>query len=169
MAGRLEERGVVKILHILGSAGRGGTETMTSRLVSNMGPAFQNELCFLGKRGPIGEDLEHEGFKVYYLPSATPWTIPTVVFHLHRLLRANRYDILHLYGLKANFLGRALGRLSGHKKILGGLRSQYPSGIKKSWTLWLDRLTFGLSARLRSAEVPTDPQRYRSRAVSQEG
>jgi len=25
------------------------------------------------------------------------------------------------------------------------LHSKYPSGIKKSWTLWLDRLTFGLS------------------------
>jgi glycosyltransferase involved in cell wall biosynthesis len=61
------------------------------------------------------------------------------------LLRANRYDILHLYGLKANFLGRILGKLSGHKRILGGLRSKYPSGTKKNWTLWLDRLAFGLS------------------------
>lgn len=136
---------LIHILHILGSASRGGTEVMTTHLVSNMSAAFRNECCFLSRRGPIGEELERNGFKVYYLPLATPWAIPTVAFHLHRLLRANRYDILHLYGLKANFLGRALGRLSGHKRILGGLRSMYPSGTKKAWTLWLDRLTFGIS------------------------
>lgn len=135
----------MRILHILGSASRGGTEIMTARLVTNMSPAFRNELCFLGKRGPVGEELEHKGFKVYYLPLASPWALPMVALRLYRLLRTNRYDILHLYGLKANLLGRILGRLTGHNKILGGLRSEYPSGVKKSWTLWLDRLTFGLS------------------------
>jgi len=135
----------IRILHILGSARRGGTEIMTTRLVSHMSSAFQNEFCFLMKKGPIGEELEHEGFKVYYLPLTNPWAIPTVALRLYRLLRANRYDILHLYGLKANSLGRILGRLSGHRRILGGLRNKYPSGITKSWTLWLDRMTFGLS------------------------
>ena len=141
----MDKRNSQRILHVLGSADRGGTETMTARLVSNMEPTFRNELCFLGKRGPIGEELEYKGFKVHYLSLTNPWAIPIAILRLYCLLRTNRYDILHLYGLKANFLGRILGRLSGHKKILGGLRSKYPSGIKKSWTLWLDRLTFGLS------------------------
>jgi len=135
----------IKILHILGSAGRGGTEEITYALVSHMKEDFLNELCFLSKRGPIGEELEHKGFKVYYLPLANPWVTPMVALRLYGLLRTNRYDILHLYGLKANFLGRILGRLSRHKRILGALHSQYPSGIKKPWTLWLDRLSFGLS------------------------
>ena len=134
-----------KILHILGSAGRGGTEANTYDLVSYMANGFLNEVCFLSKRGPTGEDLEREGFEVYYLPLTNPWAIPIVVLRLYRLLRANRYDILHLYGLKANFLGRILGRLLGYKRIIGSLHSKYPSGIKKLWTLWLDRLTFGLS------------------------
>jgi len=135
----------IKVLHILGSAERGGTEANTHDLVTHMASDFLNELCFLSKRGPIGEELKHEGFKVYYLPLANPWTIPRVAFRLYRLLRANRYDILYLSGLKANFLGRLLGRLSGHGKILGGLWSKYPSGIKRNWTLWIDRLTFKLS------------------------
>lgn len=135
----------IKILHILGAAVRGGTETMTLRLVSNMSAAFRNEFCFLSKRGPIGEELERDGFRVYYLPLTSPWAISMAVLRLYRLLQTNRYDILHLYGLKANFLGRTLGKFSGHKRILGGLRSKYPSGIKKAWTLWLDRLTFSLS------------------------
>ena len=118
---------------------------MTARLITNMGSDFLNEVCFLSNKGPIGEDLERKGFKVYYLPLATPWAIPTVAFHLHRLLRTNRYDILHLYGLKANFLGRIIGRLSGHKRIIGGLRSKYPADSRKCWTIWFDWLTFWLS------------------------
>lgn len=135
----------IKILHLLGSTIRGGTETMTLRLITNMSSQFQNEVCFLSKRGPIGEELEHKGVRVYYLSLTSFWTIPIVAFRLYRLLRANHYDILHLYGLKANLLGRVLGRLSGHKRILGALRSMYPSGSKKIWTLWIDRLTFWLS------------------------
>jgi glycosyltransferase involved in cell wall biosynthesis len=110
-----------------------------------MSAAFRNEFCFLGKREPIGEELERKEFRVYYLPLTSLWNIPMAMLRLYRLLRADRYDILHLYGLKANFLGRVLGSLSEHKRILGGLKSKYPSGTKKNWTLWLDRLTFGLS------------------------
>ena len=134
-----------RILHILGSAGRGGTEIMTARLVNNMDAAFRNEFCFLSKKDCTAEDLEQAGFAVHYLPLSNVLSFPIVALRLYRLLRANHYDILHLYGLKANSLGRILGRLSGHKKILGGLRSKYPSDSRNSWTLWFDRLTFGLS------------------------
>ncbi|MFX0200461.1 MAG: glycosyltransferase [Candidatus Hodarchaeota archaeon] len=135
----------INILHILGTADRGGTEIMTCDLITRMGPSFHNEICVLGGEGPIGEDLRDRGFLVYYLYLDHLWSIPSTVFRLYRLLQANDYEILHLYGLKANFLGRILGRLSGHRKILGGLRSQYPSGFKRFWTFWVDRVTFPLS------------------------
>ncbi|MCR4404994.1 MAG: glycosyltransferase [Candidatus Acetothermia bacterium] len=135
----------MKILHLLGSASRGGTETMTSLLVRHMGPGFENELCFLDRKGPVGEELEHAGLKVHYLPLRSPWALLPVVFRLSGLLRSGGYDILHLYGLKANLLGRLLGRILGQRRVLGGLRSAYPSGRKEQWTLLLDRLTFRLS------------------------
>jgi glycosyltransferase involved in cell wall biosynthesis len=135
----------IKILHILGSADRGGTEANTYDLLTHMAEDFLNELCFLGERGPVGEELERDGFRVYYLPLRGPGSIPVVTLKLYRLLQSNRYDIIHLYGLKGNFLGRILGKLSRHEIILGALRSMYPSGTKKNWTLWMDRLTFGFS------------------------
>ena len=135
----------IRILYILGSADRGGTEANTYALVTHMNQDFQNEIFFLNKPGPVGERLAREGFQVYYSPLSGLRSVPRTLISLWRVLRTDRYDILHLYGLKANFLGRILGRLSGHKKILGGLRSKYPSGIKSKWTLWPDRLTFGLS------------------------
>ena len=54
----------IKILHVLG-ASRAGTESNTRDLVGHMAEDFLNELCFLGKKGPIGEELENKGFKVY--------------------------------------------------------------------------------------------------------
>jgi len=134
-----------RILHVLGSADRGGTEANTYALVTRMSRDFQSEIFFLNEPGPIGERLKCEGFQVYYSPLSGLRSVPRTLLSLWRLLRSNRYDILHLYGLKANFLGRILGRLSGYKRIVGGLRSESPSDIKKCWTLWLDRLTFGLS------------------------
>jgi glycosyltransferase involved in cell wall biosynthesis len=135
----------IKILHILGSADRGGSEANTYDLLTHMAKGFLNELCCLSERGPVGEDLERDGFRVYYLPLRGPGSIPVVTLKLYRLLQSNRYDIIHLYGLKGNFLGRILGKLSRHEIILGALHSMYPSGTKKDWTLWLDRLTLGLS------------------------
>ncbi len=136
----------IKILHILGSALiQGGTEANTGDLVSHMSKEFQNEVCFLSKKGPVGEELEHNGFRAYYFSLAKPWVVPIVIFRLYRLLRLKQYDIIHLYGLRANFLGRILGKISGCSRIVGALHSQYPSKVKKGWALWLDRLTFGLS------------------------
>lgn len=135
----------IKILHILGSANRGGTETNVYNLAKHMTAGFLNEFCFLAYKGPVGEDLEQQGFKVYYLPLSGLWSILTTALRLYHLLRTGRYDILQLYGLRANLLGRILGKLSGSKKILGALRSKYPSKNRQPWTIWVDRLTFALS------------------------
>lgn len=135
----------IRILHVLGSADRGGTETMTAQLVRHMNPTFHNELYFLGGRGPVGDALERDRFTVYYIPKAAPWALPKQAIYLYKILKKRRYDILHLYGLRANCLGRVLGRISGYRRIIGGLRSIHPSGNQGAWALWLDRLTFGLS------------------------
>jgi glycosyltransferase involved in cell wall biosynthesis len=141
----MDKRNPLRILHVLGSADQGGTETQLFYLVTHTGTGFEHDICFLSQPGAIGRELECCGFRVFYYPLKRPWHMFSAVLQLGKLIRHNHYDILHLYGLKANSLGRILGRLAGHKKIVGGLRSQYPSGIKRKWTLWLDRLTFGLS------------------------
>jgi len=107
--------------------------------------AFLNHVCFLSEPGPIGDALECEGIQVSYLPLRGVCSLPWVVVRLTRLIWGTRYDILCLYGLKANILGRVLGKLCKREVILGALRSMYPSEINRRWVLWLDRLFFGLS------------------------
>ena len=141
----LKKKDSIKILHVLASAERGGTEVSTLRLVQNMDKNFINEFCFIGQRGPIVELLQNYGFKVYYLPFSNIVIFPFMFVRLSKLIKVGQYDIIQLYGLKANFLGRIAGRIAGNKHIIGALRSKYPSGIKKDWIFWLDRITFPLS------------------------
>jgi glycosyltransferase involved in cell wall biosynthesis len=135
----------IKILHILGSANFGGTELMTSRLITKMSSEFHNSVCFLSEKGPIGEELESQGINVYYLP-LKGLSFVIQLFRLYKLLFDNRFHIIHLYGLKANLVGRIIGKLAGIKVIIGGLRSLYPFvRAPKKLAFLLDRLTFNLS------------------------
>lgn len=135
---------LIRVLHVLGSAQAGGTEIMTARLLRGMSRRFRNDLCFLSEAGPVSEELALAGFAVCHLPLARLPQLPRVAAQFVRVLQRGRYDVIHLYGLKANSLGRVLGRLCGQPAILGGLRSEYPAGIKKEWSFWLDRATFWL-------------------------
>lgn len=141
----LKKKDSIKILHVLASAERGGTEVSTIRLVQNMHKNYINEFCFIGPKGPIAGSLQNYGFKVYYLPFSNIVMFPFMFVKLYRLIKTERYDVIQLYGLKANFLGRIAGRIAGNKHIIGALRSKYPSGIKKDWIFWVDRITFPLS------------------------
>uniref|UniRef100_A0A7C5UT94 Glycosyltransferase n=1 Tax=candidate division CPR3 bacterium TaxID=2268181 RepID=A0A7C5UT94_UNCC3 len=135
----------IRILHILGSANFGGTELTTSRLITRMSDEFYNSVCFLSKKGPVGEGLESQGINVYYLPIEGISSI-IQTFLLYKILVNNNFHILHLYGLKANLIGRILGKLAGIKVIVGGLRSLYPfNNAPKKLAFLLDKLTFSLS------------------------
>jgi len=135
----------IKILHILGSANFGGTELMTTRLVTKMSSDFCNSVYFLSEKGKVGEELESQGIDVYYFPLKGIFSV-IQIFRLYKIFLSNKFHILHLYGLKANLVGRIIGKLAGIKVIIGGLRSLYPfDKAPKKLAFLLDRLTFNLS------------------------
>jgi len=80
----------IRILHILGSADRGGTEANTYALVTRMSRDFQSEIFFLNEPGPTGGRLRREGFQVYYSPLSGLRSVPRTLLSLRRLLRAVR-------------------------------------------------------------------------------
>ena len=137
----------IKVLHVLNVAQLGGTELMTYQLAKSMNSErFESEVCFLSSRGPISEYFEKSGIRVTHLElKSLPQKLFAAPMRLYHHLRKNRYDILQLYGLRANVLGRIVGRWAGCENIVGGLRSLYPSDSQSVWTLWLDRLTLPLA------------------------
>lgn len=106
---------------------------------------FQNEVCVLSSKGCLGDEFEKEA-KVYYLnyPKWKFKAIKTLFF----LLKRNRYDIIHIYGLRANIIGRIVGRLAGCSRIVSGLRSkslgEKTGKFRIAIEMALDKLTFWL-------------------------
>lgn len=136
---------MLRVLHILGSADRGGTEIMTTRLVGKLPSSVRSTLCFLTRGGPIADELARKGYEVHCIPVVRTWEAMSGIWRLFRLIRMGCFDVLHLYGLRANLLGRVLGRMAGQRVIVGGLRSMSPHSSNARWAFWLDRATFKLS------------------------
>ncbi len=116
------------------------------RLVTGGSGRLRHHVLFLDASGPAGEELAREGVSVTYAPTGNLIGSIRASLALYHLLRETHFDIVMLYGLRANKIGRIVGRFAQTGTIVGGLRSTYPSGRKANWTLWLDRLTFRWTA-----------------------
>ncbi len=135
----------IKILQFQSTALFGGTELMLYSLINRMDRSrFDNEICFLYRKGPVSDYYLKEGFKVTHL-NFNYWNLPLVIYKVFKMFRKQRYDVIYLCGLKVNIIGRTIGRLTGFKNIIGGLRSMHPYDATSSLFLWLDRITFRFS------------------------
>lgn len=113
---------------------------MVLSLVKGMDKAiFQNDVCFLSPKGPLGNEFEKET-NVFYLDYGKI-SIFKVISRFFFILKKNKYDIIHLYGLRTNIIGRIIGKMARCKIIIGGLRDKYPSDGKSMFHIFLDKLT----------------------------
>lgn len=78
------------------------------------------------------------GVSYYRLPTPGRCLVPAV-WRLARLLRRERPDVLEIYGLRANLIGRLSARLAGVPVVLTGVVST--DDWRKWYHVWLDRLT----------------------------
>ncbi len=130
---------MIKILHVLSSGLMGGTELMTLRLIRGMNPNdFTNQVAFFRGNGPVGEELAALGVPVTVL-DWTPKRAWTASRRLFSLLMRERYDIVQVYGLKANILVRPMARLCGIPVVITAQRSVDLD--RRPWHAWADLLT----------------------------
>jgi len=67
------------------------------------------------------EKIEQEGFRVYDLPfRKNPLSLLNIVavFRLYKLMKQNRYSMLHTHTPVASFIGRIIGRIAGVPNIV---------------------------------------------------
>ena len=134
----------IKVLQFLSTAYPGGTELSLLSLVGKMDrEKFETEVCFFYSEGPLSNSFSWQASKVYHLGFGR-LNILRVMVRLYKILKDGRYDLIHIYGLKANIAGRIMGRLAGCRNIVTGLRSIYPGNKKSRLHLFLDRLTLPL-------------------------
>lgn len=129
----------VKILHLLSSAQVGGTEMMTLRLVQRMDrQQFESHIAFWHEAGPISREFKSLGFPVTVLNWRPSHTV-RVLARLAALLRRERFDLVQVYGLKANLMVRPVAALLGRPLFVTAQRSI--DADRRPWHSWADRLT----------------------------
>jgi glycosyltransferase involved in cell wall biosynthesis len=129
----------IRVLSLQSGAGLGGTELMNFSTVQCMDRTrFDVIVCFLDEAGPVSDYYRREGFDVFHLRYHRR-PLPAVAWDLYRLLRSCGPDILHIYGLRANLIGRIIGRLAGCPNIVTSQRNI--DLWRRGWHVWLDRLT----------------------------
>lgn len=128
----------ISVLSLQTDDGLGGTELMAYQILSRLDPRrFRVTVCYLSPPGPVTELYRCRGIEVRHLrgdASTARWPV-----RLWHVLRSTQSDILEVYGLRLNVVGRLMGRASGHGTIVTMQRST--DDWRRWWHVWLDRLT----------------------------
>lgn len=107
----------VKVLHVITrlEAGAGGN-TLVSALGMDAG-RYDVWIAAGGGRGPLWEHADQAGIRTVRIPEfrreISPARDAAVLIRLVRLIRAERFAIVHLHEAKAGFLGRLAAALCG--------------------------------------------------------
>ena len=134
-----------KVLQFLTSNEPAGTELMTLQLVKGLDQSrFEVQVTILGGDGPLSVAFQELGVPVYSLDFN--WGPVRAIRHLARLLREQRYDLVHLYGFRTSLIGRLATRvLSPGSVIIHGIRGLHvieggERDIRTQAALFLERV-----------------------------
>jgi glycosyltransferase involved in cell wall biosynthesis len=134
-----------RVLHLLTLAGLGGTENSILPIVQGMDPErFENAVAVLRGPGPMSGSWAEAGLAVTHLDVEWDWS-PSTLGKLVRLFSQGRYDIITLYGVAVNVLGRIACKMAGQPNAVGVIRGLSNERTISRMRLWLDKVTFPLA------------------------
>jgi glycosyltransferase involved in cell wall biosynthesis len=110
-----------KILHLITGLEIGGTEMMLLKTLPKMQDNFDNRICCIRGRGPMGKRLENAGIPVYYLDLKNIFDLEAIL-RFKKIIREFEPKILVTYLIHADIFGRFFGKLFGIKKIICSVR-----------------------------------------------
>jgi glycosyltransferase involved in cell wall biosynthesis len=144
----------VRVLHVITRlAGGSGDNTLTSAV--GMDPARYEVWVAAAPGGTLWEDAARQGVHTVVLPHlreriavlhdlSTLWT-------LRRLMRRERFTVVHTHCAKAGLLGRLAARLSGVPVVVHTYHAlavhEFMSGGRRVTYLWLERSVRRLAHR----------------------
>lgn len=158
---------MIRVLHVIDHLGLGGAQSAVLDFLKNLDPAeVRADVAVIHGRGVFADALEAAGFPVHSL-SAAKWP-PAYVPGLLRLLRRERYDILHFHLPGANWLLKPLAALTtdapriAHDHTSGdirfrGVRSLLPDTLAHFFSTRIVAVSEGVGRFLREWEsIPAD-------------
>lgn len=128
----------IRLFWLQTSAQIGGTEMMNFRTWQQLNKTqFSVQICFLDDWGPVAGLYRAAGCEPICLHARQrPW--PSVWRRLRHLLAAAPPHIIHIFGTRANVLGRAAARHCPQLRVISGQRSV---GSGRRLAPWVERLT----------------------------
>jgi glycosyltransferase involved in cell wall biosynthesis len=129
-----------RLLFLVGTSDIGGTERFLTGLVTRLDRArFASAICVVGAPGPLAASYASAAQQVWHLG----WhrtNLGRVLVDWQAVLQAWRPDVVTLFGLRANLLGRAI---SGGAPVINALRSAGVDEQGRPLARRLDRASFG--------------------------
>ncbi|CAN5786697.1 glycosyltransferase [soil metagenome] len=137
---------MIRVLHLIDHLGSGGAQTALLNLLRYRDPArFECVVASMHGRGPMAAEFEALGLPVVSL-SARRWP-PLYLFALPRLLRTQRFDVVHFHLFGANWIAKPIAWLFGCRVLFN--HDQCNDALRdKGLFLLLDRLTNRLSSKI---------------------
>lgn len=138
----------MKILHVITGLGQGGAENVLYRLVSASVQRHRHHVVSLTDRGVYGPRLESLDVAVDTLAMRPAFAFAGAA-RLHRVVRQFAPDVLQTWMYHADLLGGLVGRASGLRSIVWGLRNSDLSAEHTAvGTRWVVRLCARISDRI---------------------
>jgi glycosyltransferase involved in cell wall biosynthesis len=134
--------GNAKVLQLLTNSAIGGTERMVLEFVR--GTNREKYDLFVGallSGGSLFSEVSELGAQTVDF-NKRRYNEVGVLIKLFSFMKQTRIDLVHLYGLQADVLGRIAARLAGVSVVVSGIRS--PELWRKWHHSWLDKGTSGL-------------------------
>jgi len=106
----------IKILHLTMDSKIAGTEKMLLELAEKSNPrTFDMHFCTLAPTGKLHEELGHKGFRAHSLNFRGMQNIFVVYLRLLKLLKKERFDVVHTHLFLSSVIGLTAARVAGIK------------------------------------------------------
>ena len=140
----------LKVLYIIETLGMGGAEKLLAYILRNMDKnKFHPEVICLFDKMDIKEDLISAGIPVFCLnlKSGSHWW--RAIFKLYRLIKKEKFDIVHTHLYFANIYGRVAAKLAGVDTIISTLHNpDYTYEDNGKWTYKIRKAIDKYTARV---------------------
>jgi len=137
------KEGMITVFFLETTLDVGGSEMMWVQLIRNLDrTCFRPVVCCLYRRGPLGEQLAHEGIPVYDSLVRGRWDL-SVFVKLSTLLKREHVEILYVINQPITQFWASLCRKVAGVPVLFSSIHSTGKVYRIRRRLWVNRLTFG--------------------------